>query len=154
MHMHMSDMSARNGVSTQRLTCQHQSFFPLQASSLLLSSALLMGAAYAPRHGSGIALLTAAAYGAYALSTAGYSAAYFEVCPRCAGQAFAVSNTFATLPGIAAPLIAQGLVSRLGAEDGWRAAFGLFGFGMALPALLALFCCFRAEPFGTSQRLG
>ena len=42
-----------------------------------------MGAAYAPRHGSGIALLTAGAYAACALSTAGYSAAYFEVCPRC-----------------------------------------------------------------------
>ena len=81
--------------------------FTSQASSLLLTSALLMGAAYAPRHGSGIALLTAGAYAACALSTAGYSAAYFEVCPRCAGQAFAVSNTFATLPGIAAPLIAQ-----------------------------------------------
>ena len=105
-----------------------------------------MGAAYAPRHGRGIALLTVAAYGACGLSTAGYSAAYFEVCPRNTGQTFAVSNTFATLPGIAAPLIAQGLVGRLGPEDGWRAAFGLFGFGMALPALLALFCCFRAEP--------
>ena len=87
--------------------CRRTRLFTSQASSLLLTSALLMGAAYAPRHGSGIALLTAGAYAACALSTAGYSAAYFEVCPRCAGQAFAVSNTFATLPGIAAPLIAQ-----------------------------------------------
>ena len=117
-----------------------------EAVAKLGSAAALLGAAYAPHHGISVALLTAASYGLFGACTAGYSAAYLEVAPTASGQAFALSNTIATLPGIAAPLIVEACTNLLGPVDGFRAAFALFGFGAGLPALAAFLCLFRAEP--------
>ena len=74
---------------------------------------------------------------------AGWQSLYLDAFGEHSGQAYAYSNTIATLAGIAAPVIASNFVRVLGQTAGYRATFAIFGPAVGLPAV-GLFCRFAS----------
>ena len=73
-------------------------------------------------------------------SFSGYLTNLIDIGPRYAGALMSISNTIATLPGIAANLLAGGVLQELG-DSGWRWLFGcsvaMLGLGLVAFLLLA-----------------
>ncbi len=75
----------------------------------------------------------------------GYSANVLEICPNYAGVFYSVSNTLATVPGIAAPIIAGAIVKSPPTEGQWRAVFGIAA-GMYVLGDVVYVCLAESEP--------
>ena len=73
-------------------------------------------------------------------SFSGYLTNLIDIGPRYAGALMSISNTIATLPGIAANLLAGSVLEELG-DSGWRWLFGcsvaVLGCGLVAFLLLA-----------------
>ena len=54
----------------------------------------------------------------------------------------------ATVPGMIAPLVVELFCSELGTSDGFRAAFGLMGLGVSVPAVALFVCRYTGQPVG------
>ena len=117
-----------------------------QGIAMIGASVGLLAASFCSFEGPSVVAFTCLSMGMLACRTAGGLAGFLEVCPHHAGQAYAVSNTVATLPGVFAPLLAQVLTTQLGDVAGFRVAFAIYGFGASIPALLLFVSCFSSEP--------
>ena len=117
-----------------------------QSLAMIGASVGLLSASFCSFEGPSVIAFTCLSMGMLACRTAGGLAGFLEVCPHHAGQAYAVSNTVATLPGIFAPLLAQTLTLQMGDVAGFRVAFAIYGFGASIPALILFVGCFSSEP--------
>ena len=94
-------------------------------ASEVVPAAALMAATYVTSPGAAVACLTVAV-GLSGACTAGFASNHMDIVPQYAGLLLGLSNTIATLPGIAAPVIVGALVNPPHNDmPHWRAAFGL-----------------------------
>lgn len=119
----------------------------LIAASVVCSGMFLLLAASATSTTGAIAALSVAV-GLNGVAHAGYSPNFLDVSPHFAGQMYGVSNTVASLAGVAAPIVASNFLHSAAGADlawGWDCVF-LATTGVGLAALAVAVVWMEAKP--------
>ena len=96
----------------------------VQCTSFWLTAALLVGTSFVESRASAVVCLTLA-IGASGIAHGAYVVNFLDISPHYAGELFSVSNTFASLMGIAAPVLTGHVLGDkdTAGRERWRVVF-------------------------------